>query len=270
VKFRRFLGRARTAANFAIGREPLQRRVTGYDDVWLVSYPKSGNTWIRFLIGNLVAGGETVDWTNIERRVPDIYLNRDYTLRGLRRPRYLKSHEPYRPEYRRVILVVRDPRDIAISYYHFALKSRWLTSADSMADFIDRFVGGHIDPYGSWGENVGSWLGARRGTANFCLVRYEDLLADAERERARLADALEIPADSSQIRRAVELSSADHLRRLEGEQRKQHKYLKGTRSDNAFIRVAKAGQWESELPAAAKERIESEWSTIMRELNYLP
>src|SRR4051794_9451760 len=115
------------ALNFALGRQAMAKGVTSFeDDVWIVSYPKSGNTWTRFLIANLIADGETVDWSNIERRVPDIYYNRDPHLLSLPRPRYLKSHEAYRPEYRRVVLIVRDPRDVAVSYYHFVRKAKMM------------------------------------------------------------------------------------------------------------------------------------------------
>ena len=129
------------AFNYALGRQAMIKGITSYDDdVWIVSYPKSGNTWTRFLIGNLVAGGKVVDWSNIERIVPDIYINRDPLLKDLPRPRYFKSHEGYRPDYRRVIFIVRDPRDVAVSYYHFARKAKHLSVDASMDEFMAKFL----------------------------------------------------------------------------------------------------------------------------------
>src|SRR5215212_5420597 len=161
----------------------MEKGVTSYDDdVWIVSYPKSGNTWTRFLIANLVTSDKMVDWSNIEQIVPDIYLNRDPLLKALPRPRYFKSHEGYRPDYRRVVFIVRDPRDVAVSYYHFIRKTKTLPMDATMEEFMTKFIEGKIDPYGNWGENVGSWLGARRGTDDFLIVRYEDLQENAEAE----------------------------------------------------------------------------------------
>lgn len=270
VKLRQILGRSRLAVNYALGRQAMAKGITSYDDdVWIVSYPKSGNTWTRFLIANLIAGGETVDWSNIERHVPDLYYSRDPQLRGLKRPRYFKSHEPYRPDYRRVIFIVRDPRDVAVSYYHFVRKAHMLSVDATMDEFMKKFMDGRIDPYGSWGENVGSWLGARRNTPDFMIVRYEDLLENTESQLARIAEMLRLPADNGQLRRAVENSRADRMRELEQSQRGKHKLLKQSRPEIPFVRAAKANQWQTELPPTAVQQIESAWLGLMRELGYV-
>jgi hypothetical protein len=201
--------------------------------------------------------------------VPDIYINRDPQLQLLPRPRYFKSHEAYRPEYRRVIFIVRDPRDVAVSYYHFVRKANMLPVDATMDDFIKKFLEGRIDPYGSWGENVGSWLGARRNTPDFLIVRYEDLLENTEHQLARIAETLCLPADNGQLHQAVENSRADRMRDLEQSQRGQHKLLKRSRPEIPFVRVAKAGQWQTELPPTAARQIETAWLGPMRELGYV-
>jgi hypothetical protein len=258
------------AFNYALGQQSMTKGVASYDDdVWIVSYPKSGNTWTRFLIANLVAGDKVVDWSNIERIVPDIYINRDPHLKALPRPRYFKSHEGYRPEYRRVVFIVRDPRDVALSYYHFVRKTNTLPVDASMDDFMTKFIDGTIDPYGNWGENVGSWLGARGGTDNFLVVRYEDLQKNAEAELVRIAAMLGIAVDKRLLSRAVENSRADRMRKLEQEQHGEHKMLKRSRSDIPFVRAATSGQWRTELPPEAVQQIESAWGSVMRQLGYL-
>src|SRR5881397_1861057 len=99
----------------ATGRVIAGRRLTVFpDDVFIVSYPRSGNTWTRFLVGNLVYQDEPVTFANIESRIPEIYLFPDRVLRSLPRPRMLKSHECFDPRYQRVIYIVRDPRDVVV------------------------------------------------------------------------------------------------------------------------------------------------------------
>ena len=73
------------------------------DDIFIVSYPKSGNTWMRFLIGNLLFQDEPITFSNIELKVPDIYRNNNRKLLKISSPRILKSHE-YSADYLRSLV----------------------------------------------------------------------------------------------------------------------------------------------------------------------
>src|SRR5271170_1087818 len=128
------------------------------DDIFLVSYPKSGNTWTRFLLGNLMNPDESITFANVERKVPDIYAESKLTLKKTPRPRILKSHECFDPRYHRVIYIVRDPRDVALSAYHYDRKGRNIPDEFPIDTYITtRFM--KTDEYfGTWGEHAGSWL----------------------------------------------------------------------------------------------------------------
>src|SRR2546430_17117355 len=63
------------------------------DDVFLVSYPKSGNTWTRFLIANLVFPDRHPDFSNINQLIPDPEALAKRDLDRVARPRYIKSHQ---------------------------------------------------------------------------------------------------------------------------------------------------------------------------------
>ena len=58
------------------------------DDIFIASYPKSGNTWTRFLIANLIYQNEVIDFSNIEKKVPDIYVNNHKDLLRMNGRRY--------------------------------------------------------------------------------------------------------------------------------------------------------------------------------------
>src|SRR5437660_7753546 len=85
------------------------------DDVFVVSYPRSGNTWTRFLIANLLHPEEPATFLNIGRLVPDAEVQSSRYMRGIPSPRVIKSHTYFDPRYPRVIYIVRDPRDVAPS-----------------------------------------------------------------------------------------------------------------------------------------------------------
>jgi len=190
------------------GQVPAGRRLNVFpDDIFLVSYPRSGNTWTRFLIGNLIHPEDPVTFANIESRIPEIHLFADRVLGRLPRPRILKSHEYFDHRYKRVIYIVRDPRDVATSMYHYCIKRRDIPDAYPIEQFVPRFVnGGFLEDFGTWYEHVSSWVATRQNQPGFVFLRYEAMLADPEGELAKAARLLGVNATASEIARAVKLS----------------------------------------------------------------
>ena len=238
------------------------------DDTFLVSYPKSGNTWTRFLVGNLVHPEPAADFSNINIIIPDPEAFSKNRMAKVTRPRIIKSHQYFDPRYRRVIYIVRDPRDVALSQYHFHRKRKVIGDDSPLEAFIARFITGETSVYGSWGENVASWLSTRGNDPGFLLLRYEDMMKDALRELARVADFLGIEAGAERLQLAVERSSSDNMRKLEKEQGHLWSSTRETRSDIPFVRVAKAGGWKQEMPEGCVMQLENAWSPLMRHLGY--
>jgi hypothetical protein len=240
------------------------------DDTFIVSYPRSGNTWTRFLVANLLHPQEEVTFASIEAQVPDSEAQSRRQLRSVPRPRYIKSHQYFHPRYRRVVYIVRDPRDVALSYYDFQRKYRHIDDQYPLANFVSDFVAGRMTSasWGTWRENVGSWICARSGTESFLLLRYEDLLAETFPQTKRLAEFLGVPPDPSTIERAMEKSGAEQMRSLEARQGAQWVSTKGKRNDIPFVRGATSGEWKTKLPASCVAEIESAWGTLMQSLGY--
>jgi hypothetical protein len=263
--------RIKLAAGILLGRASIAagRSLTVYaDDRFVVSYPRSGNTWVRFLVGNLIHD-DPVTFTNVEQRVPDIYQNSDDELQKMIRPRLLKSHEYFDPRYGMVLYMVRDPRDVAVSYYHYHLKTRRIEDGYPLERYVSRFVSGELDPFGSWQENVGSWLGARQGSSGFLLIRYEEILERPQRELFRIASFLGIPTEAEDAERAVQASSWANMREMESQQSHLWQTTKKSRKDKPFVRAGESGAWQGVLSRVSAEEIESAWGTQMKSLGYL-
>ena len=137
-------------------------------DVFVCSYPRSGVTWFQNLLAG-VAFGVDPEFTPdalIQDLVPDVHYKSHYKRYGP--SAYFKSHALPQKQYRRVIYLLRDGRDVMVSYHHF------LTALQGPLDFLKLVQGVGLSPC-QWHEHVEQWLANPHG-AEMIVVRYEDLL----------------------------------------------------------------------------------------------
>ncbi len=188
--------------------------VTGLDreDVLLVSYPKSGNTWVRFFLCNLVTGlegdGSAVKFETVDAMMPELAvddLHKPWPFKTI--PRIVKSHNPYWLPFRGhvCIYVVRDPRDVMVSHYHFVTgkaKAKW---EGEFSDFIRHPKFG----LENWFRHVQSWQGHMS-----ILVRYEDLLADDVTEFRKILSLLGATVPEDLFLETVEKSRFKNLKKV--------------------------------------------------------
>jgi hypothetical protein len=258
-------------AKYILGTDTADRDLAVYpNDTFIVSYPRSGNTWTRFLIANLVFPFENVTFANIERLIPDTSSQSHRALRHTPRPRIIKSHQYFDPRYRKVLYIVRDPRDIVLSYYNFQRRSRQIADDYPLANYVDDFVNARLisSDWGSWGENVASWIYTRQNHSGFLLVRYEDMKRNTAQELQRIAEFFSLNTTPERIQRAIEASSSERMRELEQKQSNQWVATKRHRKDIPFVGTATSGRWQSELPPALAAKIESTWRNLMSTLGY--
>jgi hypothetical protein len=112
------------------------------DDTFLVSFPKSGNTWARFLIANLVRPNEKIDFSSVNGVIPGPEVTSNRELLRVARPRIIKSHQYFDPRYKQVIYIARDPRDVVVSQYHFQRKRKLIVDGFPLTDFVGKFIAG--------------------------------------------------------------------------------------------------------------------------------
>lgn len=184
------------------------------DDTFLVEFPKSGITWLTFLIAsvNLQKSGleRLPTFFAINDLVPDIHTSR-HLPPPLPFPshRFIKSHAPYNPLYSKVIYLVRDPRDVMASYYAFASKLGWYQG--SLSDMIR-------DPqFGieAWVNHAQSWLTQTRPSVSFNVIRYEDLRSDTASVLKHIYALLGFTIEPEVIHAAVEGSSFSKMKENE-------------------------------------------------------
>lgn len=183
----------------------VRHRGLSQSDVFLASYPRSGNTWLKFMLAELIAGHE-VDFKSCEDVIPHVGFHHR-AVRLANGTRVIKTHEKFRKEYQRAIYVVRDGRDVAVSYYHLWLRA----NRGDFQSFLKSFVAGKVDYVGPWRDNVESWLKAR-DQSQVIVVRYEDCLAEPVDAMRRLADFIGVRLNNDQLEESIRRNSTEKMR----------------------------------------------------------
>jgi hypothetical protein len=208
------------------------------DDTFLVSYPKSGNTWIRFLICNYINNGGC-DFFKISQMIPELHVEEN-SLPKCFKPRIFKSHLPHQPDYKNVIYLVRDGRDTAVSYYFHLIKQKKIDRNTQFSEFINKFNRGELQ-FGSWSDHVISWL--KHKTERFLLIKYEEILKNPQKELEKVLHYLGIEINFQRMKIAIENSTFSRISKLECEQQSLFPTLKDSVPDIPFIRKGIAGDY---------------------------
>jgi len=209
----------------------------------LASYPRSGNTWVRSLLFELLTGATPTFGHIDDRRSPvgHVAAHDSVPAALANGGRLLKTHEAYRPVYRRGVYLLRDPRDVAVSEYRF---QRWRGLFDGPLDaFVCRFVAGRTGGWGRWDAHVRSWTAAA-SRANLLVMRYEDLRRAPVDGLAEIAAFLGLGSDRDALATVVENNSLRRMRDREDHETSGsfQKANKGFR----FVNEGKVAGWRED------------------------
>lgn len=238
------------------------------DDVFLVSYPKSGNTWMRFLVGNYLTDCK-IDFLNSHLVIPGIKFNPDQCAEVNFRPRFIKSHSSYTEAYPKVIYIVRDGRDVAVSYYYYLQKIGKIASDIPFSSFVGRFTKDGIGGLGNWSEHVETWLKKTNGS-NLLLIKYEDMLSDTARELKKVIQFAGLEVDENRVVNAVRASLFEEMQKLEVKQHDDYFARYGAKNEDIrFVREGKVGNWRSYFSEEDEQKFLILHGDTLRKMNYV-
>jgi sulfotransferase family protein len=196
--------------------------------IWIASYPKSGNTWLRFMLYAAIYGPPK-NSIDVPTKIPDIHRPLP-TSPDPSGPTYIKTHfqltdqHPQLSDTLKAIHIIRNPRDVLLS----ALNYRKLTGKESWAvtkkHYAKAFLSIGGDPdwqshgFGTWASHAQSW----RNTDRFPVLplRYEELKADPTTQLIKILEFLEISRSDDEIKQAINASSFDTMRAMEIREKK--------------------------------------------------
>ena len=183
--------------------------------------------------------------------------------------RLIKSHErralPHAPCYRKAVYLVRDGRDVSVSYYEWYLRNGLYEGG--FEGFLPLFLAGRLDGFGAWHEHVRSWLTSAPARANALLVvRYEDLLARPAEGLAEIAEFVGLDPSREQVEEAVSRSTLDRTRGRP--QRARHPPSRDARGGTPDIARGSSGQWRRILTPRDGEMFQRVAGDVLAELGY--
>ena len=243
----------------------LRHRGLVSEDAFIVSYPRSGTTWLRFLLCESIAG-ESPAFGEVRRLVPYVgHQNACPAILGSR-GRLIQSHERHDIGMRKVVYIVRNPLNVVVSEYRW--QQRIGVFYGSFASFFEDFLKGRSNPWGGWDQHVNFWTdtpGARAGLLH--VLKYEDLRADPEGSLAGALEFLEIDSNPAQVARAVAANSLEAMRRKE-ESAPPGAFAQMRNRDIRFVNRGSNTSWRDHLSPADVDRLETRFADALGRARY--
>ena len=254
------------------GREQMQRLQQA--DIVIVSFGKSGRTWLRVMLSRLyqvkhklspraLIGFDNLHYMN--RTIPKVFFTHDNYIKDY--TGHINSKADFYTH--KVVLLARDPRDVAVSQFfqwQYRMKpnkkilNKYPGEGDevSMFDFV-------MDPDSGLPKIIvfmNLWAEERSRMKGFFLLRYEDLRTRAEETLRALLEFMDTPGTDAEIREAIEFSSYENMKKME---QKKTFWLSGGRmvpkdrdNPNTYkVRRAKVGGYRDYFDDDQVARIEA-------------
>lgn len=198
-------------------------------DLFLVTYPKSGTTWMQYTLCLLIAPEMANKMGHISDVFPTLYDRTSRPEHGLGMYKsHLKCSEL--PKQCKKIYISRDPKDVCVSYYkHVGMKS------ESMDSFIEKFILGDVT-FGSWRNHV---IDSKAATNTLCL-KYEEMINDYDGVLTKLSVFLGIALDDERRQTIKKMTSFDQMKL-------RPEVFTPKQMDRQFFNTGKIGIWKEHL-----------------------
>jgi hypothetical protein len=225
-------------------------------DIFIVTYPKSGTTWMQNILRTMLMTNDPPELASMKLtdRLPWTDLLGDVSFEDLEKwpsPRVFKCHNATPAEMddlifkgnrtAKIIYVLRDPRDVAVSLYHHMRKtglSQFMNEA-SFDEFQSQYMrDGKVVFYGLWENHVDNWM-SKRHEYDILVLKYEDMIEDASREIQKVANFIGLNLIKSKIDDIAEKTSFKRMTKQDD------LFHDESGTTSSIMRKGVVGDWEN-------------------------
>eukprot|EP00040_Diaphanoeca_grandis_P043886 m.10605 g.10605 ORF g.10605 m.10605 type:complete len:315 (+) comp8409_c0_seq1:78-1022(+) len=245
------------------------------DDVFIVTYPKCGTTWVTQIIHSLRSRGH-MDFDEITEVAPwDILAldcKQELDAKQAWAPRVFKSHEPWGDVAKggRYVYVVRNPQDAFVSFYNFLPGYMGVSTNDvTMEEFADAIFAGVSQSGKIWHHFLDWW--EQRNNPNVLWLFYEDLKEDLSGAIRQIAAFLKIDVDDD-LMAITETNSTYKFMSEHNSKFDDHFVFDARKVDMGFSADAKVGVSKvhkgnvgakKTLPEELRQKLQDKWTEII-------
>lgn len=256
------------------GTRTFRRHVRG-TDVFLVGHPKSGNTWLAYMIAILLRKDRqgAVTLKNVGEYVPIAHADDSAIAKHghLPDPRFFRNEMPLYPRfYPRVLYLMRDPRAVLVSYYHMYRALFGDTGLSFEAFLGEYLMHGCVrdwEPLVRWDRQVLAWMHRAERDPRVMVVRFEETVRDRRATLEAIARFAGVSYSEEDIALAVARGSFEAMRRDE-EEHGAESYTPEQGARGRFVRQGRVDGWRDELDRRLAEQIEHAFAPAMRKAGY--
>ncbi|XP_069803395.1 sulfotransferase 2B1-like [Dendropsophus ebraccatus] len=243
------------------------------DDIFNVTYPKSGTTWMIEILSLIHKNGDPTWNKTVPNwdRAPWVEspTSAEKLLLSKERPRLITSHLPRKfltkilqGSKAKVIYTIRNPKDTAVSLYYFSKMSVFYKDPENMDSFLKDFFSENL-PFGSWFKHVKGWM-EMQGKDNFMLNTYEDLQLDLRGSVVKICKFLGKELDDKAVDSVVENVSFKSMK----ENNMANFTLLPTgymdHEKSPFMRKGIIGDWKNHFTVAQNEHFDKIYKAEMQ------
>ena len=277
--------------------------------IWLASYPKSGNTFLRSLLSSYfftndgVFNFEVLNTIkqfphyslfkkigvnlNNEKEVLENYIKAQELFNKKESLQFIKTHSSLLKGFTNykhtsgVIYIVRDPRNVVVSaanHFNTTIEesvSRLINYTNLGGDIKDKkSVNRVITHLTTWSMHYNSWKILKK-RERYLLIKYEDLTQNTEQVFIKILDFIhnlinqKYILDKLKMKNILKTTSFDYLQKLEKEKNFPEKAKHGDNKGKTFFKYGPKENKKEILNKELKEKIEDQLKNDMTELGYL-